>query len=97
MPRITQNSEKYAKEDFQKEIRSKQGYHDLMSQRALADAAGIPHSTLWAKLKDPDKLEVADLRKLVKTICPDPLILLALVGYSKQDMKRVRKILEETA
>lgn len=95
MPRITQYSEKYAKEDFQKEIRSKQGYHDLMSQRALADAAGIPHSTLWAKLKDPDKLEVADLRKLVKTICPDPLILLALVGYDSKTVKKVRAMVDE--
>lgn len=97
MPRIAQYAEKYAKEDFQREVRVKQGYHDLMSLRALGDASGIPHSTLWAKLKDPDKLEVSDLRKLVKTICPDPLILLALVGYSKQDLKRVKTLLEETA
>lgn len=97
MPRIAQNAEKYAKEDFQREVRSRQGYHNLISLRALGDASGIPHSTLWAKLKDPDKLEVADLRKLVKTICPDPIVLLTLVGYSKQDLRRVRKILEESA
>lgn len=97
MPRIHQNAEKYAREDFQREIRRQQGYYDLMSQRALADASGIPRSTLWAKLNDPDKLEVAELRKLVKTICPDPLILLALVGYTKQDIKRVKTLLEETA
>lgn len=97
MPRISQNAERYAKEDFQREIRSKQGYYDLMSYRALGAAADIPYATLWEKLKEPDKLAVADLRKLVKTICPDPLIVLSLLGYSKQDLKRVRKQLEESA
>lgn len=97
MPRIPQNAEKYAKEDFQREIRSRQGYYDLMTYRALGAAADIPYGTLWSKLKDPDKLEVAELRKLVKTLCPDPMIMLALLGYSKQDLKRVRKLLEESA
>lgn len=97
MPRILQNADKYAREDFQREIRSRQGFYDLMSLRALSDASGIPHSTLWAKLKEPDKLEVSDLRKLVKAICPDPLILLALLGYTKQDIRRMKNSLEESA
>lgn len=97
MPRINQKADEYARADFQREIRTRQGFYDLMSLRALAEASGIPHTTLWAKLKDPDKLEVADLRKLVKVICPDPLILLALLGYSKQDIRRVKNTLEETA
>ena len=97
MPRISQNAEKYAMEDFQREIRSKQGYYNLMSFRALGAAADIPHVTLWAKLKEPDKLEVAELRKLVKTIRPDPFILLALLGYSRQDIKRAKNRLEEIA
>lgn len=97
MPRINQKAEEYARADFQREIRSRQGFYDLMSLRALSEATGIPHSTLWAKLKDPDKLEVADLRKLVKVICPDPVILLALLGYSKQDIRRVKNTLEESA
>lgn len=95
MPRIYQNAERYAKEDFMREIRVRQGYYDLMSQRALADATGIPRSTLWDKLRDPDKLEVADLRKLVKTIQPDPLILLALVGYDSKTIKKVRAMVDE--
>lgn len=88
MPRIRQYAEKYAREDFQTEIRKQQGVYNLMSVRALAREAGIPHNTLGAKLKDPDRLEVADLRKLVETIEPDPAALLALVGYDSKTIKR---------
>ncbi len=49
MPRIPQHAEKYAREDFSREVRRQQGYYDLMSQRALAEAAGIPRSTLREK------------------------------------------------
>ena len=89
MPRIRQNSERYAREDFQTEIRRQQGQYDLMSVRALSRAVDIPATTLGAKLKDPDKMEVADLRKLVTTIHPDPVVILALIGYSPTEIKRI--------
>lgn len=95
MPRIHQNAERYAKEDFQKEIRRQQGEYNLMSQRSLAEAAGIPQPTLWAKLKDPDKLDVVDLRKIVAAICPDPFVLLALVGYDRKTIRNFIKKLED--
>lgn len=88
MPRIHQNAEKYAVSDFQTEIRKKQGEHDLMSVRALADKAGIPQSTLNPKIRDPDKLLVSELRKLIRTIHPDIRVVLVLLGYSTQEIKR---------
>lgn len=97
MPRLNQHSERYAQEDFSREIRKQQGYYDLMSQRALAEAAGIPRSTLREKLLAPDKLEVSEIRKLVKAIRPDPVILLAFLGYGKQDLKKIKNIMEESA
>ena len=91
MPRIHQNAEKYAVADFQQEIRKQQGAYNVMSVRSLADLAGIPHSTLYPKLSDPNKLLVSDVRKLVKAIQPDIGILLGLMGYSKQDIKKFKE------
>lgn len=91
MPRIHQNAEKYAVADFQQEIRKQQGAHNVMSVRSLATLAGIPHTTLSPKLKEPDKLLVSDIRKLVRAIQPDIGILLALMGYSKQDIKKYKE------
>lgn len=81
MPRIKQLADKYAREDFAKEIRRKQGEMELMSIRSLAEAADIPPSTLGPKLREPDKLDVVDLRKIVKTLSPDPAVILRLLGY----------------
>lgn len=100
MPRLKQNAEKYAMEGFQTEIRKKQGEYDLMSVRALAREIGIPHTTLGPKLKEPDKLEVADLRKIVTTIDPDPGVVLALLGYDRKAIRRFQQratVCEEVA
>lgn len=89
MPKIRQYADRYAREAFQTEIRRQQGQYNLMSVRALSRAAEIPATTLGAKLKDPDKLEVADLRKLVATIHPDPTVILELIGYQSKDIKKI--------
>lgn len=81
MPRIKQLADKYAREDFSKEIRRKQGEMELMSIRSLAEATDIPPSTLGPKLREPDKLDVVDLRKIIKTLSPDPAVVLRLLGY----------------
>lgn len=91
MPRIAQNADKYAVADFQQEIRRRQGHHNVMSVRSLSVLAGIPHTTLNPKLHDPNKLLVSDIRKLVKAIQPDIGILLVLLGYSKQDIKKFKE------
>lgn len=91
MPRIHQNAEKYALDDFRKEIRKKQGEYDLMSVRALADKAGIPQSTLNPKIHDPDKLMVPELRKLVKTLHLEIGSVLELLGYSQQEIKKFKE------
>ncbi len=91
MPRIRQKMEEYAVADFQQEIRRQQGHHDLMSVRALARAMGVPHTTLNSKLKEPHKLTVEEIQKLVPVLHPDIGILLTLLGYSKQEVKKYLK------
>ena len=89
MPRLKQNAERYARENFQAEIRRKQGERDLMSVRALSREVGIPATTLGPKLEEPDKLKVEDLKKLVAVLTPDPMAVLALLGYDSKTLRRV--------
>lgn len=87
MPRIKQKAEQYADEDFRREVRTRQGYYDLMSQQALAEQADIPRPTLRKRLLEPESMTVGELRKLVKTIKPDPKVLLLLIGYTTKDLR----------
>ena len=87
MPRIKQKADAYADEDFRREVRSRQGYYDLMSQQALAEQADIPRPTLRKRLLEPESMTVGELRKLVKTIKPDPNVLLILIGYTPKDLR----------
>lgn len=89
MPRLRINAEKYAREEFQAEIRRKQGERELMSVRALSREVGIPATTLGPKLEDPDKLKVKDLKKLVAALAPEPAAVLALLGYDSKAIRRV--------
>ena len=91
MPRIAQHAAQYAEKDFLQDIRSKQGFYGLRSDRELAQAAGIPSTTLHPKMQDPNKFSVADLRKIIPVVHPDPGVLLILLGYSSQEVKKFQK------
>ena len=90
MPRVRQRSADYAERDFATNVRCCQGQQNLMSVRALAEAAGVPHTTLNQKLKDPTKMTVEDFRRLVPVLHLDPAVLLALLGYSTAEIKKFR-------
>ena len=87
MSRPRKEPEELADDKFRREIRMKQGYYDLMTQRELAGSCGIPQPTLCKRLAKPENLTVAELRKLIGAITPDPLVILSLVGYSAKDIK----------
>lgn len=91
MPRIYQNKDQYAAEDFRREIRCRQGYYNLMSQQALADASGIPRPTLRKRILEPEGMMVGEFRKLIKTIHPDIAVVLALLGYENQEIKKFKE------
>jgi len=95
MPRIHQKMEEYAVADFQTEIRKRQGACNVMSVRSLAEKTGMPHTTLNPKLHDPDRFTVAELRKLIRAICPDPVTVLLLLGYSRREIKKIGGIENE--
>lgn len=88
MPRIRQYAENYAAEDFRREMRARMGYHDL-SQRDLAQKANISQSTVSNRLRDPNDITVGELRSMNKVLGLNPGIVLALLGYSKKEIKEV--------
>lgn len=87
MSRPRKAPEEHADDKFRREIRVKQGYYDLMTQTELAASCEIPQPTLSKRLAKPENFTVAELRKLVGTITPDPLVILNLLGYSSKDIK----------
>ena len=87
MPRIRQYAQKYACEDFLREIRKQQGYYNLTTQQELADAAGMSQPTVSNRMKDPSKLTFGEFRGWVKAIKPDPRVVLAFLGYTSKDIK----------
>lgn len=90
MPRIRQNEEKYAAEDFRKEVRIRQGEQDLMSVTALAEKADMPRTTLTKRLSDPMGMTFREFRKLNKAARLDPAAVLPLLGYSAKDIRKFR-------
>lgn len=87
MGKIRGKEQQYAEDAFRREVRSRQGYYDLMSQQALADAADIPRPTLRKRLLEPAGMSVDELRRLVKVIKPAPAVVLSLLGYTSKDLK----------
>lgn len=89
MGKIRGREQQYADEAFRREVRSRQGYYNLMSQQELADATGIPRPTLRKRMLEPAGMSVAELRKLINTVKPDAGVILSLLGYSGKDLKSV--------
>lgn len=89
MPRIRQNAEKYAAEDFREEMRIRQGHHDLMSKTALAEAADLPRTTVTKRLANPETMTFEEFRKLNEAVHPDPMAVLPLLGYTIKDIKKL--------
>ena len=81
MPRIRQYKEEYAKADFIKAIKKTQIDADISNFKQLAEQTGIPYTTLWRRLQDPDTLTVGQLKAIIKTIPIPPETVLAFLGY----------------
>lgn len=91
MSRLRRAPEELAMDNFRREIRVRQGYYDLMSQRELAASSGIPQSTLSKRFASPGNFTVDELQKLVAALAPDPFVMLQLLGYSDKQIARIKK------
>lgn len=93
MPRIRQYADKYAEADFRKEIfRRLADRYECVSVRALSREIGACQGTLNAKIRNrTTSLEVGELQKIVPVLNPDPGIVLTLLGYTPQQIKRYKE------
>ena len=85
-PRATPETAKAA---FVREIKIRRVHFD-MTQRQLADEVGVAPSVMSTLLSNPDKISAGRLRAIVRTIAPDPLIILAFLGYSAKDIQKLK-------
>ena len=82
-------------DNFRRDVRIRQGYYDLMTLRELGAHSGIPSSTLCKRLGNPGDFTVDELRKLISALDPDPLVVLATIGYSDKAIARFKKSLSK--
>ena len=91
MPRIRQYAERDSKKDFQKAIGRAQVDAEMTQKKGLAIACGIPYSTLWKRLDNPEDMSLAEFRKLL-TVIPIPAeALLTFLGYSRKEIIKVQE------
>lgn len=92
MPRIRQNADLYATRDFLAEINAQCGRYGYKSQKALGDALGVCQATARSYLRNPDGIPLGILRAMVKTLKPNPTVVLKAIGYSAADIKKLKEI-----
>ena len=89
MSRPRRDPDEVRVEKFKKAVAHSQVDAGLPRLKNLADATGIPYSTLWKRLDQPDNLTVGQLRSIISTTSLDPAAVLELVGYSRKEALRV--------
>lgn len=91
MPRIRQFATQYANEDFIKELRKKMIDYNYGSVKELAQTMPVDPRTMYRRVENPEKFTVSDFRKIIPLLHPDLGIVLTLLGYTKQDIKRFKE------
>ena len=92
MPRIRQYANRYAEEDFKREIfRKLTERYESVSVRALSRDTGISQTTLNTKIRhDNSNLDIGELQQIIAVLKPDPGVLLKLLGYSGKDITKFK-------
>ena len=91
MPRIRQNADRDTMRDFAAEINAQRWRFGLTSQKAFGESIGTCQSTAGKYLKEPETMPLSVLRSVVKTLKPNPVILLKALGYSTKDISAIEK------
>lgn len=91
MPRIRQKADVYRNEDFRRDVLvqlAQMGIH----QRDLADQLGVCDATISVMLRQPEKIQVDRLRKLISLLKLPLETALRLLGYQT---KAIREVMDE--
>lgn len=88
MPRLRQNADEYRKKDFASAVRSRLAGLEL-EQHDLAIHLGVSDGTVSVMLKDPDKMPVSRLMKVIAFLELEPEAALKFLGYATKNIKKV--------
>lgn len=88
MPRIRQNAQRYADEDFWREIQSRKALAGIKTDKDLAESIGISPSGLSKRKQNVGGMTITDLQRFVKALKPSPVVVLKMLGYSAKDIPR---------
>lgn len=83
--------EKEAMEAFVGEINAQRWRYGYTSYKSLGDALGIAMDTANNYIKKPDGIRIGVLRKMVKLLKLNPMIVLAALGYTSRDIRNFIK------
>lgn len=91
MPRIRQKAEEYAMKDLVGEINAQSARYGHRTQAALGDALGVCQATAGSYLKKPESIRLDVLRRMVRTLHLDPMIVLQALGYTRAEINKTFK------
>ena len=73
------------------ELNAQRWRYGYTSFKALGDALGIAMDTANNYIKRPEQIRIGTLRDMVRLLKPDPMIILAAVGYTARDIKNLQR------
>ena len=91
MAKLDYIAERDAIKEFMDEVHAQCWRYGYKTQAELGDALQISQPTAGKYLRDPADMTFAIIRRLVKTLKPNPLLFLKAVGYSTGDIKKLVK------
>ena len=86
MPRIRQYAERDTRTAFQKAIEHARTDAEIRNTKGLAEAVGIPYTSFWRLIQEPEKMTLGQLRKLLKTIPLPAAAIMVFVGYDRKEV-----------
>lgn len=91
MAKLEHVAEQDSIQAFVSEVNAQCWRYGYKTQESLGNAIGVSQVTAGKYLRDPARMAFSTLRKLVKAIKPDPVLLLKAVGYTAADIKNLQK------
>lgn len=88
MPRIRQNADKYRQSDFIREIDTRCAWHGLKTNAALGKALEVSGASIGNYRKEPEKMQVRVLKKMISVLKLDIPALLAFLGYTEKEIRK---------
>lgn len=86
MPRIRQKADTYRNEDFRRDVLARLALLGIQ-QHDLAEHLGVCDGTVSIMLRNPEKIQVKRLRKMIDFLGLEPTSILRLCGYEPKQIK----------